>query len=363
MRKLAAFLHSHRERIVEEWERRTLHQLPSSQQLSRRARRDHVPQLIDAMATAIDRDDTTMVSLEQLPLIHADERWLQDYDLREVVAEYRLLRRVILDVYVQHIDENPGSEGSLPPLVTLNENIDHAITDAVDHYTMQRDRTREYFVGMLSHDLRDPLNSIAMSAELLQREGLQPADQLRLAARVASSAVRMRRLIDDMLDVTRSRLGAGLPVSPVQVDLREVLNETVDELAAAHPDRDLRHGIEGGEDLVGQWDPMRLAQAISNLVANAFKHGRDPIRVSARGERDSVVLQVENGGEVPATLRAHLFEPFETRDPTAGSGLGLFIAAEIARVHGGTLVLVDDTPGMTCFRLTLPRSVPEPATH
>ena len=147
MRTLAQFLRSHRETIMREWLARSA-QLPSARGLSTESQRDHVPHLLDAMAEAIERGDTTSVSLEQLPLLHADHRLSQEYGLREVVAEYRLLRRVVFDVYAEHAtDMSPESRARLPPLVMFNENIDHAITDAVDHYTLQRERMREYFVG------------------------------------------------------------------------------------------------------------------------------------------------------------------------------------------------------------------------
>jgi signal transduction histidine kinase len=364
MRTLAEFLRSHREQIMAEWERRT-REFPSARGLSREGQRDHMPQLLDAMADAIERGDTSTVSLEHLPLIHADHRLSQDFGLREVVAEYRLLRRVVLDVYATEAgDMSPGARARLPPLITFNENIDHAITDALDHYTMQRNRMREYFVGMLSHDLRDPLNSIALNAEVLvRREGIDETQRHALE-RILASTGRMGRLIADMLDVTRSRLGGGLSVSPVTTDLGRTVAETIDELAGGNPDRRIEwRPPEDGADLVGQWDPVRLAQAVSNLVANAIRHGTGPIRVTAHGEGGRVVLEVANGGEIPVELRSHVFEPFRTRDATAGTGLGLYIASEIAHAHGGELVLVPDTPGETRFRLVLPRRAPSAAAQ
>jgi signal transduction histidine kinase len=191
MRTLAHFQRSHRKQIMSEWERRA-GDLPSAHGLARESRRDHIPQLLEAMADAIERGDTSTVSLEQLPLIHADHRLSQDYDLREVVAEYRLLRRVVLDVYADEPDDmSPEARARLRPLITFNENIDHAITDALDHYTMQRNRMREYFVGVLSHDLRDPLNSIALGAEVLARgDGIDEAQRHALE-RILASAARM----------------------------------------------------------------------------------------------------------------------------------------------------------------------------
>jgi signal transduction histidine kinase len=361
MQPLADFLRSHREEIMRAWVS-TISQLPVARALTREGRRDHIPQLIDAMVDAIERGDRTSVSLAQIPLIHVDERWAQNYDLRDVIAEYRMLRRVILDMYAREIPNEDTRERVLP-IVTLNENLDHAITDAVDHYATQRERTSEYFIGILSHDLREPLHVIAMNAALLmRREEPLPNADLRQLARIASGAARMERLISDLLDVTRSRLGGGLPMTRVLTDLGKIASDTVDDLASAHPERDIRcvNDPRKGETS-GQWDSERLTQLVSNLIANALKHGGDPIEVQVLpGDGDSVVLEVRNEGEVLPELRAHLFEPFFTSDQRSGVGLGLYIAREIALAHEGELELVE-IQGKTLFRLMLPRGTPASA--
>jgi signal transduction histidine kinase len=245
-------------------------------------------------------------------------------------------------------------------MVTLNENLDHAITDAVDHFAAQRERTREYFIGMLSHDLREPLHLIAMNAALLlRREEPLPTADLRQVARIASGAARMERLISDLLDVTRSRLGGGLPMTRVSADLGEIASDTVDDLASANPGRDIRCTVDTPKAASsGQWDSARLTQLVSNLIANALKHGGDPIDVRVGpDEADNVLLEVRNQGEILPELRDHLFEPFFTSDQRSGIGLGLYIAREIALAHEGTLELVE-TPGETLFRLVLPRGDP-----
>lgn len=359
MHAFAEFLRSNHELILREWDRQTA-QLPSTEGLSPQGRRDHIPEMLEAMASAVERSDTTSVSLQQLPLTHADERWLQDFDLREIVDEYRLLRRVILGLYATSEDPRYASAADrLPAILAFSENIDHAIANAVDHCTLKRDRVREYFIGMLSHDLRDPLSAIVMNAQIQTLTPGMPPAEVERSNRIRASASKMQRLIDDMLDVTRARLGRGLPITPVEVDLRRVLPETVDELAQANPGRTIEcHAVQVPGDLIGQWDPLRISQAVSNLVANAIKHGADPIQVIPHDEGDRVTLEVRSGGEIPLELRPHIFTPFETRDPQAGIGLGLHIVAEIAKAHRGQVALMPDTPGETRFMLTLPRYTP-----
>ncbi|HEY4556486.1 MAG TPA: HAMP domain-containing sensor histidine kinase, partial [Lysobacter sp.] len=315
---LAHFLRAHRDPILHEWQERT-RALPSARGLDNAEQRDHIPQLLDALATAIEQHDASSRSLRGTPEQHAEHRWAQDYDLREIVAEYRVLRRVIMDRYASQARElDAAARARLPPLTTLGENIDHAIEDAVDHFMIQRDRTREYFVSMLSHDLREPLNVIALNAEMLSMQAA--GSDAPALARIVSNAARMKRLIDDMLDVTRSRLGGGLPIAPSPVDLRTVLDKLIDGLRSVHPGREIRVETEG--DCSGDWDPLRIGQAVSNLVSNAIAHGADPIDVHARGDGDHVTLDVKNRGEVPADLRDRLFEPFVSGAASTGSGLG-----------------------------------------
>lgn len=357
MRAMAAFLRAHRDRIVTAWLARSA-SLPSASDLPAAALRDHVPQIVDAMADAIDRDDATSVSLDQLPLIHANERLAEGYDLRQVVAEYRNLRRAIFDEFAANPGGmSPESLTRLPPLAVLNENIDHAIADAVDHYSLQRNRTRDYFAGILGHDLRSPLHVISMNAQLLlRREETLPAAELKMVARIAANAVHMERLIADLLDFARTRLGGGLPVTRIECDLHAIVAESVDGLASAHPDRTIAlRKVPPHSNLVGEWDGARLAQAVANLVSNALKHGTDPIDIELRDEGSHVTLAVGNGGEIEAESRVRLFEPFHTGDTERGTGLGLYIVREIARAHSGSVELATDTPGHTVFRLRLPR--------
>jgi PAS domain S-box-containing protein len=219
----------------------------------------------------------------------------------------------------------------------------------------------QQLVAIASHDLRNPINAILLGAgALLAREGLSDRDAAAVA-RIRSSGERAARMIQDLLDLTRARLGGGIPVQPRPADLAAVARAVVDELGPAYPDREIR--VEAAAPCRGSWDPDRLAQAIGNLVTNALKYG-DPSRpVSVRivcGQDARV--QVHNEGEpIPDAARAGLFDPWERGargvDPSGGSvGLGLFIVERIVAAHGGRVEL-DSAPGRgTTFTLVLPRA-------
>jgi len=218
---------------------------------------------------------------------------------------------------------------------------------------------RERFIGILGHDLRQPLDSIVLGAELLARRG-EGEDALRLE-RIARSGQRMNAMIRDLLDFARGRLGGGIPVRPACMDLRVTCQRAVDEVGVVFAERTFDLGSRG--DTTGTWDGERLAEAITNLLNNAcsYSPGDAPVRIFLDGSAASeVALEVSNGGQaIPPDLATRIFDPFRRgahpHAPRAGLGLGLYIAREIARSHGGTLTLRSDAEWPTTFRLALPR--------
>jgi signal transduction histidine kinase len=199
---------------------------------------------------------------------------------------------------------------------------------------------REQFVAVLGHDLRNPLASIAAAGRVLSRMAV-PQEARPVIALIGNSVDRMSGLIDNVTDFARGRLGGGLVLDRQDaVPLRPMLEQVMAEMRFAHPDR----MIESDLDAVGslRCDPGRIGQLLSNLVSNALTHGAAdrPVRVEARME-ESFELSVRNAGEpIPPSVLGSLFKPFfrgSAGRNDQGLGLGLYIADEIARAHGGTL--------------------------
>lgn len=223
----------------------------------------------------------------------------------------------------------------------------------------ESEKTRELLLGTLGHDLRNPLNTINVSVHTLKLHA-PDADQ-KVLARISNSTARMSRMIDQLLDFTQSRLGGGIPIQPHNVDLAAICRTIADEFEALHPGR-VRFSTEG--DLKGWWDGDRLAQVLSNLLSNAFKYGDPdaPVTIASRCGDACVVVDVTNQGpEIPAPLREVIFDPFQ-RGPTEqyrgikGTGLGLYIAQQIARAHRGEITVRSFPAAGTTFSVTLPRS-------
>jgi phosphoserine phosphatase RsbU/P len=220
---------------------------------------------------------------------------------------------------------------------------------------------REQLVGIVSHDLRNPLNTIIVAAQILiQREGLGEKET-ELGRRIVRSALRSVKLIDQLLDLTRSRLGGGIAISPRAADLDEICRQVVDETELMHPDRPLRTSFTG--DLVGVWDRDRLVQVVSNLIGNAVQHGepRTPIDVRADGSEAIVTIEVTNRGPpIPADVLPFIFDAFRRGRSSSrahGLGLGLFIAQQIAHSHGGSISITSSENEGTAVLVRLPRSI------
>lgn len=216
---------------------------------------------------------------------------------------------------------------------------------------------REQFIAVLGHDLRNPLFAISAGAEMLLRKHPDPAIDVRVR-NILGSAQRATRLVDDVLDFARGRLGKGIPVD-IQpcADLTEAVQQVVTEIRNVHPQRTIHASIG---DLQGlPCDRARIAQLLSNLLANAVAHG-DPagdIEVIAQVEHDVLMLAVKNQGHIPEAVLPHLFQPYSrpsASTPQAGLGLGLYIASQIAQSHGGHLHVASTAQSGTLFTFSLP---------
>ncbi len=236
----------------------------------------------------------------------------------------------------------------------------------VDEVRRARDelqRRAEYeqqVVGIVSHDLRNPLNVIAMAGSLLLQRGRLDDQQGKTVARIVSATERAVRLIKDFLDFTQARSAGRMPVNPTEANIRELARQVFDDLHLMNPYRRATIHHEGEE--TGWWDPDRLVQLLTNLVGNAFQHSPEDgtVSVVTRGTHDTATIDVTNSGDpIGAEQMARLFEPFERGASRSSSersiGLGLFISRQIVLAHGGTIDVRSTREEGTTFAVTLPR--------
>jgi len=228
-------------------------------------------------------------------------------------------------------------------------------------------RTNEMFMAILSHDLRNPLNSMLAGAELVRRLS-SDEKALRAVERILRSGQRMADIISSMLDLTRARLGGGIALALAPCDLSEVAKQVVTEHQPEPPHPGITLHQEG--DLNGVWDRGRLAQVLSNLIGNALSHGlpSEAVRIQLDGQAaDRVRLRVSNAGAMPESIRARVFDPFsraaERHGTDKGLGLGLYIVEQVVLAHGGSVGIVDDVAGQTTFAVELPRQASANQPH
>ena len=224
---------------------------------------------------------------------------------------------------------------------------------------------REQLMGILGHDLRNPVSAVRGIAGLLQLDESLPAKTKDALARIDQAAKRMSEMIETILDFTRIQFHHCLPVSRSNMDFGELCRNVVDETLAGHSSREISVEISGDPRL--HCDYARMAQVVSNLLGNALTHGdkKAPVQLIVKTAPKLVTLDVTNRGPTISCEQAKtLFEPFVQGRANGnpgqcrGLGLGLYIAKQVVASHGGALS-VHSWDGMTTFSVALPRETPE----
>ena len=247
-------------------------------------------------------------------------------------------------------------------LVRTQKRLEQLVAEATTLHEQARIRATfaEQMVGIVSHDLRNPLSTIGMASAMLLRDDLPPGQQ-RTLGRITRATERATHLIEDLLDFTQARLGTGLKMVATVLDLRASVAEAVHELAMLHPERRLVHRHEGEASCTA--DGHRIAQLVGNLVSNALAYGKagGAVTVTSTVDAAQVTIAVHTEGEpIPDDRIVGLFHPM-TRgaQPAGGSrsvGLGLFIVGEISKGHGGAATVVSTLADGTTFTAAFPRT-------
>lgn len=234
--------------------------------------------------------------------------------------------------------------------------------DVSAEYAAAEERKRaakfqEYVLGIVSHDLRTPLQTLVMGAEGIKRLAADQPRILAFAERMENTTNRMTGIINQLLDVVRTQSGSVVSIERQPLDLDKLVRSVVEEMSLAYPNAKLEAKLA---PVNGQWDPDRLGQVVMNLIGNAIQHGMKEVPITIETERcgDLAVFRVRNGSVTPLTNEqiATLFDAFKRGSSTArtgGLGLGLYISKEIVRAHQGDISVVSDTV-MTTFEVRLP---------
>jgi len=301
-----------------------------------------------------------------IDLIHPDDRDAVAAAWSSAVAtgnphdcELRLRRAD--GVYRWHLDRalaQRGDDGAVLRWFGTATDVDDARRDRDE--LAARAEHEQRLIGIVSHDLRNPLTTITVAATLLLQHGHLDALQARTLGRIVTAAERTCRLVHDLLDFAQTRAAGAIPVTRVDADLHALTREVVDEIQLAHPDRPIELIQLGCAR--GSYDVDRISQVISNLVGNAIQHGsvHAPVVVtSVGGDREALIVVHNAGPPIPPADLASVFEPFQRGRHSGGRsggsvGLGLYIARQIVASHGGDIDVESDADAGTTFRVRLP---------
>jgi signal transduction histidine kinase len=376
--RLADFILRNIESILLEWEAFASTLLPAAADMNALALRDHAKQILEGVAKDLSTPQTKQVQMdksrgrapklmeapETAAQTHAVLRARSGFDINQLASEYRALRASVLRLWTEACQPD---DINLEDVIRFNEAIDQAVAESIHFFSEQVERVRNLLLGMLGHDMRNPLNTILMTASHLAALNAG-AEVSQAAVRLIRSGASMKALLDDLVDFNRTKLGLGINIARVNVDLAAAFADELEELRGAHAGRRLQLEVVG--DTRGLWDGLRLKQLLRNLVSNAIKYGEPdaPIRVELTGEKADVRIEVVNRGPIiDRSALDQIFDPLkrgpeQRHDTDDGVGLGLYIVREVARAHGGE-VYVHSGRGATVFGVRLPRhkerSLPE----
>ena len=371
--RLADFISQNTDRIVSEWSAFAKTLKPASNDMTPEALRDHILEILTFIVRDIrseqtgheqvkkSRGDKERKSTPTAAETHTALRMAGGFDIDQMISEYRALRASVIKLW-SSANSQMNSEDIID-LTRFNESIDQEIAESVSHYTQKVSYSKDIFLGILSHEIRSPLNVISLSAQLQLKEGVAPERQVLLATQIFDSAARITKIVNNLLDVTRVRFGSGLPVMRAPMDIGTVGQLLVDEMQAANPARSIHLQIMG--DTKGEWDSARIGQVFSNLIGNAIHYGfKDtPVTVTVEGAVGDVNVSVHNFGvPIPPEKFASLFASLTRAVTDTGDhqvevnlGLGLYITEKIVIAHGGTIDVISSEEAGTIFTVRLPR--------
>ncbi|WP_411280223.1 ATP-binding protein [Gemmatimonas sp.] len=372
--RLADFIEANRDLLLAEWEAFASTR-EGAEHMDRAALRDHAGSLLreicadlrtpqspaEAEDKAHGHSDSPDTAPDSAAQAHGEERAHGGFSISEMVSEFRALRASVLRHWTAHTGNLSGTD--LADLMRFNESIDQTLSESVTRFTDSIAESKDLFLAILSHDLRAPLQTVLMVNEHLAAAPSRDTTQTVLVSRATRSVTRMIELVDDLLDFTRSRMGAGLGIVLAPTDLSTVIRDAVEEVEAAHPQWAFEAHIE--PELRASVDSARLQQVLANLLSNAVHHGDSslPVTVRAHGTDRDVVIEVGNFGRaIPAADMSSLFSPFkrilDNAPPTSADhhlGLGLYITDRIVTAHHGRIDVTSSKEDGTKFRVTLPR--------
>jgi signal transduction histidine kinase len=372
--RLADFIRANLEPIVGEWIEFARTRTPASDNMTKLALKDHIVELLmfiaDDLETAQTRSEQARKSqgmgspegefTQSAAEIHAALRLSDGFNIDQMVSEYRALRASVVK---QWTTANPAlSATDLDDMTRFNEAVDQAMAESVAEYTKMINHSRDMFLGVLGHDLRNPIGAVLMAARRMTKDGAADSKQNLMAGQIAQTMERATSILDDLLELTRTAFGSEIPLRLTPMDVSMLGGQIVEEMRSLSDAR--RIDLITSGETAGQWDQARLGQVFSNLIGNALQYSPADSTITLRiaGEADLVSVSVHNDGEpIPPDEQKSIFKPLTRGADGAANArsanlvLGLFITQKIVAAHGGDISVHSTLDAGTTFSLTLPK--------
>lgn len=378
--RLHVFITANADQIISDWESFARSCLPAAQTMTQLALRDHVSELLQfiaqdmvapqSVAEQAAKANGTAAKLggdtDTIAETHANRRALDGYSLSQVAAEFRALRASVMRLWNESVAT--AGPADLADLTRFHESIDQLLAESIVRFIERVEYSRDLFLGILGHDIRSPLNSIAMSAQVFRISPNVDSRQLQFANRIENATQHINSIVTDLLEFARMRLGTGIPVKPALMDMESLCREVLEETKTLYPGQTF---LLDADICKGRWDRARMRQVISNLLTNAAQYGAKgkPISITLQTQADEILFAVRNEGRaIRVDSLPTIFDPL-MRAPIENSnlggrinlGLGLYIAREVVAGHGGTIHVASTEEQGTTFTVRLPTKLaPEP---
>jgi len=375
--RLSDFIRANPGLIISEWEAFARSLVSESSTMTPLALRNHIQQILAFITADMDSSQTGPEQIKKshgggpkdasekdgysAAEIHAALRLAGGFHMDQMVSEYRAPRASIIKLW--NVEHPEMDNTDVLDLTRFNEAIDQTLTESISYYTKKLAYSKDMFLGIMGHDLRNPLAAILGSAQLTMKIGTLSERQEMLVSQIIESASHANEIVAHLLDLTRARFGSGLPIIKAPMDFGFVSRQMVAEMQSAYHEREFVLEISG--DMKGEWDKPRIGQVFSNLLGNAVKYSfkGTPIVVTVKGDTGNVILTVQNqGNPIPPEKLEKIFDALMRGVPEGGPtaplslGLGLYITKEIVTAHGGTIDVTSSEENGTTFTARFPRS-------
>jgi signal transduction histidine kinase len=339
-----------RDEVFAEWEQRVRSLIRGADEVSHPVLLDTLPlfygNIAEALSPGFDRENAASDSTAATG--HGSERArTTEYKAVEIVHEYQLLRDVLLEVARRH-----GILFTDEEFRIIGSSFDQAIRDAIEEFTALQRAFRERVAASLTHDMRSPLSVIVSGAELLL--ATQPGTSEKILQKILENGLRLEQMIREQLDAIRQPAAQSAPLSLVSLDALALAREVAEHVNDTTP----AHCAAGGESVIGWWDERALRRALENLASNAAKYGDGrEVSLNVAQTHGRVIMSVHNcGNPIPDERRKDIFEYLNRGEQSdkIGWGIGLPFVQEVAKRHGGTVVVDSSAQSGTTFTIDIP---------